>query len=111
MGISVIIAFKNTASYRQNGLFKKPWKCKEILYFQRQSPAMFYKKALLDISQNSQENTCARASFLMKLQFPGCNFIKNDTLSQDLSCEFCKICKISFFTDHLWETASISKNT
>ena len=68
MGISVIIAFKNTASYRQNGLFKKLWKCKEILYFQRQSPAMFYKKALLDISQNSQENTCARASFLMKLQ-------------------------------------------
>ena len=26
------------------------------------------KKVLLEISQNSQENTCARASFLIKLQ-------------------------------------------
>ena len=29
---------------------------------------MFCKKVLLEISQNSQENTCARFSFLMKLQ-------------------------------------------
>ena len=26
------------------------------------------KKALLEISQNSQENTCAKVSFLMKLR-------------------------------------------
>ena len=26
------------------------------------------KKVLLEVSQNSQENTCARASFLIKLQ-------------------------------------------
>ena len=35
------------------------------------------KKVFLEISQNSQENTCARASFLIKLQAP-------------------------FFTEHLW---------
>ena len=29
---------------------------------------VFYKKVSLKISQNSQENTCARASFLIKLQ-------------------------------------------
>ena len=29
------------------------------------------KKVLLEISQNSQENTCARISFLMKLQASG----------------------------------------
>ena len=28
----------------------------------------FVKKLFLEISQNSQENTCARASFLIKLQ-------------------------------------------
>ena len=32
------------------------------------------KKVLLEISQNSQENTCARVSFLIKLR--ACNFIK-----------------------------------
>ena len=29
------------------------------------------KKVLLEISQNSQENTCARVSFLKKLQASG----------------------------------------
>ena len=29
------------------------------------------KKVFLEISQNSQENTCARASFLIKLQVSG----------------------------------------
>ena len=29
---------------------------------------VFLKKVLLKISQNSQENTCARLSFLIKLQ-------------------------------------------
>ena len=42
------------------------------------------EKVLLEISQNSQENTCARVSFLIKLQawFP---------------YEFCKIFKNTFF--------------
>ena len=36
---------------------------------QKQSPEVFYeKKVFLEISQNSQENTCARASILIKLQ-------------------------------------------
>ena len=29
------------------------------------------KKVFLEISQNSQERTCARVSFLIKLQTPG----------------------------------------
>ena len=32
---------------------------------------MFFKKVLLEISQNSQENTCAWFSFLIKLQDSG----------------------------------------
>ena len=31
-------------------------------------PEMFYKKVFFEISQNSHENTCARVSFLIKLQ-------------------------------------------
>ena len=46
----------------------------------------------LEISQNSQENTCASVSFLIKLQ---------------AFCEFCEISKNTFFTEHLWTTASV----
>ena len=42
------------------------------------------KKVFLEISQNSQENTCARDSFLIKLQAWG--FIKKETLAQVFSC-------------------------
>ena len=51
---------------------------------------------LLEISQNSQENTCARASF-----------IKKETLAQVFSSEFCEISKNTFFTEHLWATVSV----
>ena len=37
------------------------------------------KKVFLEISQNSQENTCTRVSFLMKLQVKANNFIKKVT--------------------------------
>ena len=32
---------------------------------------VIFKKVILEISQNSQENTCARVSFLIKLQGSG----------------------------------------
>ena len=57
-----------------------------------------YKKVFLKISQNSQEDTCARVSFR-----PGaCNFIIKETLAQVFSCLFCEISKNTFFTEHLW---------
>ena len=52
------------------------------------------KKVFLEISQNSQENTCSRVSFLIKLQ--ACNFIKKGTLAQVFSCEFCEIPENNF---------------
>ena len=55
------------------------------------------KKVFLEISQNSQENTCARVSFFIKLQAAACNFIKKETLAQVFSCEFCEISKNTFF--------------
>ena len=38
-----------------------------------------------------------------------CNFIKKETLAQVFSCEFCDIFKKTFFTEHLWATASIDR--
>ena len=52
------------------------------------------KKAFLEISQNSQENTCARVSFLIKMQ--AYNFIKKETLAQAFSCESSKFKKHLF---------------
>ena len=37
--------------------------------------------------------TCARVSFLIKLQASACNFIKKEALTQVFSCEFCEISK------------------
>ena len=49
------------------------------------------------MSQISQENTCARDYFWIKLQAGACNFIKKEALTQMFSCEFCEISKNTFF--------------
>ena len=48
------------------------------------------KKVFLKVSQNSQKNTCARVSFLIKLQTLG-NFIEKEALAQVFSYEICEI--------------------
>ena len=52
----------------------------------------------LEISQNSQEHTHARVSFLIKLQAWGLSlfFIKKQTLEHVFYCEFCEISKKTF---------------
>ena len=54
------------------------------------------EKLFLKISQNSQENTCARDPFLIRLRPEGCNFIKKEALVQVFSCKFCNISKNTF---------------
>ena len=54
------------------------------------------KKVFLQILQNSQENTCARVFFLIKLLADTDNFIKKETLAQVFFCEFYKIFKNTF---------------
>ena len=49
------------------------------------------KKVFLEISQISQENTCARVSFLIKLRASG-------NLINLFSCEFWEISKSTFFS-------------
>ena len=55
------------------------------------------KKVFLEISQNSQENICARD---LKKN------LKKESLAQVFSCEFCKISKDTVFTEHFRTIAS-----
>ena len=48
---------------------------------------LWEKAVFLEISENSQENTCARVSFLIKLLAEACNFIKKETLVHIFFCE------------------------
>ena len=57
------------------------------------------KRVFLEISQNSQENTCARVC--------NCNFVKNEYLAQVFSCEFCDFSKNTFSTEQFRATASV----
>ena len=66
---------------------------------QKQPPELFYKI--------SQENTCARVLFLIKLQASGLKFIKKETLAQVFFCEFCEIFKNTFFYRKSLVAASI----
>ena len=56
----------------------------------------------LEIPQNSEEKTFAKAFFLIKLQLCKSLFIKIETLAQLFPSEFCKIFKNIFFAEHLW---------
>ena len=77
----------------------------------------FIKKVFLEILQDSQENTCARFSFLIKLQVSGLqlyqkrdNFIKKEILAQVFSCEFCEISKNIFFLQNTrWLLLTLGK--
>ena len=71
-----------------------------LLYYAYSRPQVPVKKVLLKIFQNSQENTCVRVCFLMKLQ--ACNFINKEALALVFSREFCEIFKNAFFVEHLW---------
>ena len=75
---------------REDGKWKKEllwwW---EILYSEAVAQRCSVKKVFLEISQNSQENTCSTCSNHCS------NFIKKETLAQAF-CNFCKISKNTF---------------
>ena len=82
-------------------------------------------KVFLEIWQNSQENTWPESLFLLSFltKFTEKHLYQNlffykvaglrqryekKTLAQVLSCEFRQISNNTFFTEHLWMTASIN---
>ena len=69
---------------------------KNLSTFRSSHQRCYMKKGVLEILQNSQYNKNAAG-----LRPMACNFIKKETLAQVFSCEFCKISKNIFFTEHL----------
>ena len=88
---------------RKKGVSDKPWQ--NILHAEAATRGVLWEKLFLEISENSQENTCVRVSFLIKMQASAWNFIKKETLVQVFSSEFCEICKNTCFTEHFRTTA------
>ena len=54
-------------------------------------------KVFLEISQNSQESTCARVCARPQ----ACNFLKKETPAHVFSCEFWEMSRSTFLTEHL----------
>ena len=60
------------------------------------------KKVFLEILQNLQENTCARVSFLIKLQAPPATLLKKRLWHRCFPVNLAKFPRTRFFTEHLW---------
>ena len=57
-------------------------------------PVKRVRQVFLKILQNSQENICARVSFLNKNAVQG---LRKETLTQVIFCEFCKNLRTLFY--------------
>ena len=66
---------------------------------------VLYKKgAPRNFAKFTGKHLC-QSLFLIELQ-TGLQHFKKETLAQAVSCEYCEISKNTFFTEHLWATAS-----
>ena len=63
---------------------------------------ILYFKVFLKILQNSQENTCARVSFLIKLQAKACNLIKKRLQQRSFLVNFKKFLRTPFLQNTSW---------
>ena len=63
----------------------------------RCSPELLCKKVILEISRNSQENTCARDSFLIKLQGGPATLSKKSLWHMYFPINFAKFLRTPFF--------------
>ena len=77
----------------------------KVIHTEAATRGLLYKKVFLQIPQKSRENTCARVSFLIKLQV-----LKVFSKLKVFSCEFCEIPNNTFFTEQRWTTASITSS-
>ena len=65
------------------------------------------EKVFLNILQNSQKNTCTRVSFWIKLQASGLQLYQTSDSDTGVFMWVLQYSKNTFFTDHLWATASV----
>ena len=69
------------------------------------------KKVFLRISQNSQENICARVSFLIKLKALHATLLKETLRHRCFPVNFSKFLRTFFFLEHLhWLLLKIQKS-
>ena len=59
-------------------------------------------KVFLDISQNSQENNCARVPFLIKFQASPATLLKKRLWHRSFPVNFAKFLRTPILTEHLW---------
>ena len=64
-------------------------------------------RRLEDILQDVFKTSSRRLARWLQDRPQACNFIKKETLAQVFSSEFHEISKNTFFTEHLWTTASV----
>ena len=67
---------------------------------QKQPPEVLY--VLKNFAKFTGKQLCQSLVF----NKVACNFIKKKILTRVFSCEFCETSKSTFFTEHLWTTAS-----
>ena len=67
------------------------------------------KKGVLRNFANFTGKHLCKSLLFKKLAGLACHFIEKVTLAQVFSCEYCEICKSTFFTEHLWTAASLRK--
>ena len=82
-------------SWNWNLLISETW----FKFYQRQPPEVFFieKGVLINFLIFTGKQ-------LYQSLFLSCNFIKEQSLTQGLSYEFCKIFQNNFFTEHFWMT-------
>ena len=81
----------------------------DILDRSSQQRCSMKKGVLRNFTKFTGKHLCQSLFFnkVAGLRPEACNFIKKETLAQVFSCEFCEISKNTFFTEHLWTTASV----
>ena len=68
---------------------------------------IYIKHALVGRKQSAKRSARIQLFYNCNNKVGGaCNFIKKETLALVFSCEFCEISKNTFFTEHVWATAS-----
>ena len=81
---NLLVNFNQVHTYSEWFQFVMKWDFFELFWilthFRSSRREVFYKKVFLEISQISQENTCASFSFLIIGQYVYCNCYNNCTL-------------------------------
>ena len=95
------MTWRSNLRRKRLGLFKPSSRIKMLKYslkrLREPVTRRCYVKKVFFVFRKICRKTCARVSFLIKLQAEACNFIKKETLASVLSCKFCEISKNTFF--------------